>query len=199
MATFKKMDMIIPNDDFMEVFSMPRIVPEVQRLGLRAIRSMDRLNGWNLDNAINVGNAFEEVWKRQPSVMLLSPPCTIFSKMQDTNWHRIEPQKLKAWAIEGVHLLNVAIWLCKYQWHNNRKFILEHPAKAKSWQRQDRGALRVKVSTARFGCWRAHLGVSNATFISGIHGGPWWLPWNTNHFTVVAEGWGMHPLFLGTR
>jgi hypothetical protein len=128
---------IPPADDFMEMFSQARIVPVVQGLGLQAIRSMDKLTGWDLTQKKVVENAMEDFWKRCPAVAMLSPPCTIFSKMQDTNWQRMEPEKLKAQAKEGVFLLNVAIWFAKYQHECGRKFILEHPATAKSWSRDE--------------------------------------------------------------
>ena len=145
-------------DDFMEVFTLPRIVPIARQAGLTSIRSMDKLNGWNLLSEEVVGNALLEIFRRRPHVVMLSPPCTMFSKMQDTNWKRIEPVKLEKQCTEAAWLLDVAIWIAKYQHENGRKFILEHPAGAKGWQREEMkdlmslaGVTQVVMDQCQFG------------------------------------------------
>jgi len=136
--TFK--DSVTPapiNDDFMEIFSMPRVVTAVRKLGMNAIRSMDKETGWDLSVNYIIQNAFKEVALRQPTVIGLSPPCTMFSRMQDSNYTRVDFVILQERSQLAVKLWNVALWFAKYQIDHKRGFYLEHPEGSKAWSRPE--------------------------------------------------------------
>jgi len=124
-------------DVFLEAFSVPRCVPCVQKLGLQAIRSMDLQNGWDLTKEEVIKTAFLELHKRQPAVVLVCPPCTYFSKLLDSNYTRMDKNKLIDNCTVAVKQLNVALWMMNYQLQHNRGFIFEHPVGARSWARPE--------------------------------------------------------------
>lgn len=66
----------------LQIFSMPRIVPYVQMLRLKGFMSLDKLNGWDLLDDDKLVQAFGILMKHKPKVVMISPPCTAFSKLQ---------------------------------------------------------------------------------------------------------------------
>ena len=62
----------------MEIYSPPRAMPWIHKPGLRGQRSMDKTHGWDLCTKTAVKAAFEELHKRKPYVIMLSPPCTAY-------------------------------------------------------------------------------------------------------------------------
>lgn len=79
-------------DDVMELLSPPRVVPAVVRLGGRGNISADILTGFNLTDPSVQKNILYEIACRRPRVVVLSPPCTLFSALMRTNWSRMSPQ-----------------------------------------------------------------------------------------------------------
>ena len=51
-------------------------------LGLKAVYSLDKINGWDLTDAIKVQDTYRFLYQHKPKVVAISPPCTIFSKLQ---------------------------------------------------------------------------------------------------------------------
>lgn len=81
----------LEQDDVWELFSPPRVVPVCQRLGLRGGLSCDLRNGWDFGVADHQGKMIAMLCGRKPKVVILSPPCTWFSSLQDTNWQEAQP------------------------------------------------------------------------------------------------------------
>jgi len=124
-------------DDFMEMFSPARIVPVARSQNLRAIRSMDLTNGWNLAlQGVQIA-AVKEVQTRCPKVIMMGPPCTMFSKLQDTNWSKMDADYAMERMKNAVELLDFAIWIAKLQMESGRGFVIEHPHNASSWKRPE--------------------------------------------------------------
>ncbi len=69
----------------------------------------------------------------KPKFVMASPPCTMFSQMQRTNVGRVDPDTLRDRMLEGHMLLSVGIDVCRAQHTSKRKFALEHPSYASSW------------------------------------------------------------------
>jgi len=124
-----------PGDALLEVYSNPRVGPEVAALGLTAMRSMDKDNGWDLSVEHVQKVAVREVITRNAEVLGLPPPCTIFSKLMDTNWGRMATEKVHSKLQVGVDHWEFAIFLAKLQMESGKAFYLENPHLAKSWQR----------------------------------------------------------------
>ena len=120
-------------DDVIEVFSVPRLLQPCANVGLRLVRSMDILNGWDLSKPNVQINCFNEFRARKPKIAVLSPPCTMFSMIMDSNWNRMTPDKRSAKLTEAIALLDMASWIMDYQIETGNYFVFEHPAGAKSW------------------------------------------------------------------
>ncbi len=131
----KHLDGTLP-DDFMEIFTAPRVVPVCCELGLRASLSVDLLTGWDLLREETQHRLNCEIERRRPAVIMSSPPCTMYSPLM-TMWNlkRMDPEKVKKQLKDADALYNynitVGIRQCRWQ----RYFVMEHPARASSWKK----------------------------------------------------------------
>lgn len=148
-----------PPDDIMEVFSPPRVVPVAARLGLRASLSLDLLHGHDFMTFSGRSNAIFELQRRRPRMLIVSPPCTMYSALQHMwNIKKMAPDTLKERWAEAETLLSFAMLLCSQQVAASRTFVHEHPRYAKSWAvkeviavEQLPGVQRVSFDQCRFG------------------------------------------------
>eukprot|EP00959_Pyramimonas_sp_CCMP1952_P271162 5669025-Pyramimonas_sp.AAC.1 len=125
------------HDDFVELFSLPRVAPEVRSRNLRAIRSMDILNGWDLTKKEVQMTAFSELIERKPAVTGMSPPCTMWTKIQEVNIPKMDAVVAEARMTEAMHMLDVCIWAAKMLHAMGLGFYIEQPADARSWPRPE--------------------------------------------------------------
>ena len=70
-------------DNLAEYFSPPRLVPVAQARGLRASLSVDLATGWDLASKLQSELALDALTSRQIKFLMLSPPCTMFSALQE--------------------------------------------------------------------------------------------------------------------
>jgi hypothetical protein len=92
--------------------------------------------GWDLLNPLVQLAVIEEVQRRRPCMIMLSPPCTMYSALQRTNIPRMDPNKLETRWAEAHTLLDFAMDLATAQVRSRRFFTFEHPATASSWSRE---------------------------------------------------------------
>lgn len=120
---------------FMEIFSNPRIAPKVALLGLRHGPSIDLGTGWNLLLASCRLNLLKLLDILCPLVVMLSPPCTVFSQVQhsmegrrknQTEWEKRYDDGLKLW--------DFACKIFRKQILAGRFAVMEHPWLATSWR-----------------------------------------------------------------
>eukprot|EP00438_Fugacium_kawagutii_P017149 Skav211192 [mRNA] locus=scaffold2111:699:1640:- [translate_table: standard] len=117
----------------MEIYSPPRVLPMIDRCPCPM--SLDILTGWNLLDA-KVKQAVIKMWETQEvKMLLLSPPCAIFSPLQVCfrNYEKMDPEKLKQKWAEGLHHLDLSVLGVRCQLRKGGKFMLEHPQRASSW------------------------------------------------------------------
>ena len=85
---------------------------------------------WDLSNLAEVEEAFRQVRRDKPQLLVLSPPCTKFCSLQN----------LRKWGIPrsewvyAVRMVNVAVRLGELQLDGGRDFVFEHPLGASSWR-----------------------------------------------------------------
>eukprot|EP00959_Pyramimonas_sp_CCMP1952_P195554 4088694-Pyramimonas_sp.AAC.1 len=79
----------------MEVFSPPRIAPEVEKRGgrLGSSASFDRLTGWDSGIKEHVRHLWREIKKNDPETIWLSSECKVFSAINRINRDRRDPQR----------------------------------------------------------------------------------------------------------
>ena len=126
--------------DLCEVFSVPRIAPEATKMQLRGGWSLDwkqtcRITGkrWDCLKAEDREWARRLVRRDKPLMLILSPPCTLFSQLQQLSPYGLPetrcPEKWK----EALVMLQFAVELCEIQRAAGRGFLFEHPLTASSW------------------------------------------------------------------
>ena len=121
----------VTTDDVAEVFSMPRVVPEAAKRGLKGTKSYDFGAGWNFLNASHRKQCIEEIKQSSPRVLLVSPPCAMYSAWQRLNAVRCGGSERRR--VEAHTLLLFGIQLCELQQEMGNYFIFEHPLGARSW------------------------------------------------------------------
>ena len=120
----------------MEIFSRPRLIPTVQRLGLRLVgdKSIDILTGHDLLSAQVRAEVTHMVMRERPRSVVLSPPCTMFSQMMRSNWSRMNPQDVRQRWKNAKILFGFALQIANLQIDLDGLFVLEHPRHASSWK-----------------------------------------------------------------
>ena len=120
-------------DDVVEVYSPPRVLEHATRLGLRGNLSADLETGWDLTKVQDRTSLMIQIKARRPKTLILSPPCTWFSTLMQLNWAKIPQEKRETLLREAILHLEFSLLLADYQQSCGRKFVLEHPDKALSW------------------------------------------------------------------
>ena len=84
---------------------------------------------YNLLDAKDEARVRELIKRDRPRLIVASPPCTLFSILQNLNAppSPVEMEK-------GIHLFDVAIRLCQFQMKRGGLFLLEHPKTSKAWR-----------------------------------------------------------------
>ena len=80
--------------DVVEVFSPERVGEMCKKFGLEQGAAMDLKNGYDFDLAKDRARCWEEIEKSAPLLVIGSPPCTLFSQLQEINKHMYRDNKL---------------------------------------------------------------------------------------------------------
>ena len=123
-------------DDFIEIFSRPRLIPRISalHLGMVASMSVDILTGFDLFLPEKRQEIMTYLWARRPR-------SAMFSQLMNTNWARMDPAVVKARWQEAMVLLKFALDVARFMIDTGGYFILEHPTGASSWRLPDVQAL----------------------------------------------------------
>ena len=121
-------------DDIVEVYSPPRVVPVANSLGLKGDRSLDLKTGvdFMLEQDRDLSIRLLQIHKVH--FLMLSPPCTSFSPI-----HKLFNKKVmmsetgkKKWD-KAMIMLKHSMDCARVQVMNKRLFVFEHPWRATSW------------------------------------------------------------------
>jgi len=123
-------------DDFMEIYTKPRMIPFAQRAGMRGNLSADISTGFNLKTHDARTDLVIQVKARRPKVIMCSPPCTMMSGLQNLNWSKMDRFKREDLFREALLHLNFVMFIADLQIQSGRCFIHEHPDSAISWDEQ---------------------------------------------------------------
>ena len=125
-----------------EAFSPPRVSKRARDRGLSGGWSLDWLTidpmtgrKWDLRDKDVQKKVIDMVMKDKPELLVLCPPCTLFSMLQNLAGDpRVRcPAKWQ----EAVAMVDFAVQLCRMQAKSGRKFLFEHPLGASSWTRTE--------------------------------------------------------------
>lgn len=128
-------------DDVAEVYSPPRCTKEAKKQKMKATLALDLSTGWDFRRADHRKEALRLIAQRRPAVLILSPPCTVFSALRHLSSFKREAREVQQEIEEGLMHMRFAISLCRLQLKEGRGFILEQPRNATSWQLQEMMAL----------------------------------------------------------
>lgn len=125
-----------------EFYSQPRVAPVIQALGLQSVLSCDLLTGWDFEVTHCAQLSVDLLDRLMIDFLILSPPCTVFSELQRLwNFKRMHPAKVQAMWRQGMLHLVHSIRCARRQLASDRLFVLEHPARASSWQTEEMKSL----------------------------------------------------------
>jgi hypothetical protein len=140
-----------------EIFSPPRFVKRCQEIGLPATHSWDLTTGWNANNPADLQEVETYLNKEDPELTTMSPECTMFSimqrncnlkKMMETN-----PLEVERRMAEAIRHFDWCIEIARQRAAKGRKFLLEHPSSASSWNLRSVLQLCQDIPGCRFCCF----------------------------------------------
>ena len=127
--------------DVAEVYSQPRITKEAEKQKMKIGGAYDILTGYDLRLARDLGRMWRELGQDDPELVLLCPPCTAFSLLQQWNYPRMDFEKAKLMIEDGLHHVRVSADVAQWQHRRGKKFLFEHPLGSKVWQEPEIKAL----------------------------------------------------------
>jgi len=118
----------------MELWSIGRSDQHVKRHGLQTSRAVDILLGNDLLKEKEQEEVMRRLNEEMPYVVMLSPPCTAFSRLQDLfnkkkmswrDWNRLQ--------FQGKKHIRFACRVMRWCLEHDVAFIMEHPVRSRAW------------------------------------------------------------------
>ena len=122
-----------------EAYSPIRVTGMADKMGLIPGLAMDLTtydehgNPWDFNIAAMRSKAKAIVKSKAALLLVVSPMCSAFSRLQSFNAARLGEAKVRDMLDMGIKHLNFAMELCEIQRRNGLYFLFEHPAGASSW------------------------------------------------------------------
>ncbi len=124
--------------DVTEIFSPERVASVCREFGLEPGLSVDIKSGYGFDSKKDRDRCWEALERDKPTLVIGSPHCTLFSRLQELNKFMYKDDKL--WMLKIQERMEQAkryVEFCakvyKFQIDNGRYFLHEHPYLATSW------------------------------------------------------------------
>ena len=136
----------------MEVFSPPGISSEATSRGFSStsVPAFDIKCGWDFNNARHRARFWQLLRTEKPDFVSISPRCTAFSVMMNSNWDRMDEDKKKKLQAECMAMLQFSVQVACFQLEAGRTFLLEQPGGASSWACHAMKWLLEQPGTVRF-------------------------------------------------
>ena len=146
------------NKVVMEIYSPPRVTEKARDYGFESGGALDLSTGWDLSRKDHQHRALQVIQKTRPALVILSPPCTAFSRLRGLSNHKRDPEVVAREVEEALEHVNFSVRVAWIQHRAVRGFLFEHPMHAESWNtpklaelRQADGVMDVKLDMCRFG------------------------------------------------
>ena len=121
-----------------ELFNPRRFGEHAESTGLQAGEAFDLLLGHNLLDHKERERVRKYVAINKPGLTCVSPPCTLFSLLQNLNLKHLDTEnKLKEYArrlTEAKVLLNFGVEICQMVAAYGGSFLFEQPLTSKAWK-----------------------------------------------------------------
>ena len=130
---------VILGVDITEVYSPERIAKVAREFGLNPGSSMDLTNGWDFSKSEHRRQAWRQIEKEDPYLLIGSPPCTWFSILMELNVHvnKNNPEWMAKYELEKARAIDHVNFCCSLyerQLRRGKHFLHEHPWSARSWK-----------------------------------------------------------------
>ena len=89
---------------------------------------------WDFNDPEKRRKALKKVFTERSLLLIGSPMCSSFSRLQNLNWGRMDPEEVERVKSYGRKHFRFACKLYSMQKELNLYFLHEHPAGAKSWE-----------------------------------------------------------------
>ena len=123
-----------------ELHSPPRVNSMIERMGLAPGFSLDLTTNdpednqpWDFNKEEKRNKAEGLVKSKAAVLMIVSPMCAAFSRLQELNFPRTDARRVREILEYGTCHLEWCMRLCKLQHEQGLYFLFEHPATARSW------------------------------------------------------------------
>ena len=121
--------------DIAEYYNPPRALVVGRQRGLSGSLSLDIISGWDFKIPSLRSLSLELLSRLCICLVILSPPCIIFSDLQRLwNFKRMSQSQVRLKWDEGMLHLKHAMDCALVQYNKGRFFLFEHPARASSWK-----------------------------------------------------------------
>ena len=118
-----------------EYYSPPRILPVARANGLSGMLSLDIQTGWDFCQEGLCHLSIKLLIQLQILIVMLCPPCTVFSKLQRLwNFKKYTKEVVAAKLEHGARFVNHAMQCAAVQVQRRTFFVYEHPEGASSWE-----------------------------------------------------------------
>ena len=157
--------------DVCEVYSPPRIVEEAARQGMRPGFSLDLTvqrkdeDAWDFSRKRHRDEATRMVVEDEPFCLIGSPPCTMFSILQNGNKWRFTKRYWDKKLQDAEVPIHFCLTLYEIQRRAGRYYLHEHPRTATSWKLKSMGRFEyyadimyVDTNMCQFGMVTNHKG-----------------------------------------
>ena len=122
--------------DITEIFSPERVTKLCKKYGLIARDSFDLRDGYVLADERTQARVIDRINRTNPTVVIGSPPCTLFSRLQQLNLHVHGPEWAAKFEVEkkkaAAHIV-FCLKVFQLQRARGAYFLFEHPESADSW------------------------------------------------------------------
>ena len=124
--------------DITEMFSPERVNKVARKFGLVPGSSFDLTDGWDFTKSDHRMKAWAKVRSESPYLIIGSPPCTMFSILQEMNKeiNKNKPEwlaKFEETKQKAIEHIEFCCNLYRYQVRKGLHFLHEHPWSARSW------------------------------------------------------------------
>lgn len=130
----KELQSFLGEEVVSEVYSPPRLVKEAMQRGFRGGTSFDLCTGWDLQNKQDVQRMWRRLEEEKPSLIVVCPPCTVFSLLQELNFPKMTWSEAVRKLEIGLHHIGIAVEVIKWQKKRGGYYVFEQPWTARSWE-----------------------------------------------------------------
>ena len=142
----------------MEIYSPERVTAKAAKYGFVSGGALDLTNGWDFSKKSHQEAALRLIRDKQPILIILCPPCTVFSRLRGLSNFKRNPETVRREEEAAIEHVRFSVLIARIQLRSGRGFLFEHPKGATSWSlpaleqlRAEPGVHEISLDMCRFG------------------------------------------------